>query len=53
MDDAFGYGLRGRRHDDFDIGPRETVDNAQEAWWNLDLPIMGVDSTVGAQRGIS
>lgn len=53
MDDAFGYGLRGRRHDDFDTGPREAVDVAQEDWWNLDLPIMGVDSTVGAQRGIS
>jgi reductive dehalogenase len=53
MDDAFGYGLRGRRHDDFDTGPREVVDAAQEDWWNLNLPIMGVDSTVGAQRGIS
>jgi reductive dehalogenase len=48
LDDAFGYGLRGRRHDDF--SDNETADQAQADWWNLDLPIYGIDSTIGAGR---
>ncbi len=48
MDDAFGYGLRGRHHTDF--GESEAADDAQAAWWDLDLPIFGIDSTIGAGR---
>jgi hypothetical protein len=53
MDDVFGYGLRGRRHDDFETGERDSVDAAQESWWDLVTPIYGVDTTIGAKKGIS
>ncbi len=48
MDDAFGYGLRGRHHTDFEES--DTADQAQADWWNLDLPVYGIDSTIGAGR---
>ena len=52
MDDAFGYGLRGRRHDDFEIG-KSDVDDGPDSWWGLTVPIYGIDTTVGGGKGIS
>jgi hypothetical protein len=48
MDDAFGYGLRGRRHDDFTQGPVAGEDEAMNSWWDMRVPIFGIDSTIGA-----
>lgn len=48
MDDAFGYGLRGRRHDDFTVGSVAGEDDAMNGYWDLKLPIYGIDSTIGA-----
>ena len=51
MDDAFGYGLRGRRHDDFNVGSLgDTRDAGIDDWWDLKLPIFGIDSNIGASK---
>jgi len=45
MDQFMGYGLRGRKHDHFELGSSE-VDAAQEDWWNIDIPVYGYDTTI-------
>ncbi|MBA7584803.1 hypothetical protein ES708_26765 [subsurface metagenome] len=45
MDQFMGYGLRGRKHDHFELGSSE-VDAAQQAWWDIDIPIYGYDTTI-------
>jgi hypothetical protein len=46
MDDFMGYGLVGRRHDDYSDGDA-TTDAAVDAFWDYKLPIYGIDTAVG------
>jgi len=48
MDDMFGYGLRGRAHDDYSDNAK--ADEATNDWWSLDHPVYGIDSTIGAEK---
>jgi reductive dehalogenase len=52
MDDAFGYGLRGRHHDDFLLDNAD-ADKDIDSWWSLMVPQYGIDTTIGGHKGIS
>jgi reductive dehalogenase len=45
MDDAFGYGLAGRAHDNFDVSDAAT-DAAVDEFWNYNLPIYGIPTSI-------